>query len=166
MKKIPWYKLFLWRHLWNLIISQFISISYFYFTALNLAFSFCFFLAETTRNWKKKKNLSIIKSNPIWLFCSLFVTNRPSHALIPPQTFVPLHALCRGRLTVEHERLHGKLRKNNEVLVTLTWALVLPDRPACSPPSILLVLTRSMFQPGGGWVGPSRCRALNFSIIF
>lgn len=41
-----------------------------------------------------------------------------------------------------------------------------PWSTACSPPSILLALTRSMFQPGGGRVGPTRCRALNFNIIF
>lgn len=76
--------------------------------------------------WKKYPEWQSI---PIWLICSLFVTNRPSHALIPLPTFVPLDALGHDRLDSWTRAFTRQVVKNNQVLVTLTWALVLPDRP-------------------------------------
>lgn len=163
-EKRPWYKLFLRCHLWNLIISQFISISYFYFTALNLAFSFCFFLAETTRNWKKNSNDNPIQSHLTVLLpiCDKSTKSRTNSSpnicalgcFVPRQTDSWTRAFTRQVAKKQWSPCHTHMSAGA------------PWSPACSPPSILWVLTRSMFQPGGGWVGPSRCRALNFSIIF
>lgn len=134
------------------------------FTALNLALSFCFFLAETTRNWKTNSNDNQIQSRLTVLLpmCGKSTKSRTNSSA----NICALGRFDAATAWQLNTSIYTASCEKQWSPCHTHMSACAPWSPACSPPSILLLLTRSMFQPGGGWVGPSRCRALNFSIIF